>query len=439
MSELAIRINNISKQFHIGGPKKKYPTLRDQIATQLTAPFRRARKLLSGQATGAAELDETIWALKDVSFDVKHGEVLGIIGRNGAGKSTLLKVISRITEPTGGFIDLYGRVGSLLEVGTGFHMELTGRENIYLNGSILGMKRTEIERKFDEIVDFSEVEKFIDTPVKHYSSGMLVRLAFSVAAHLDPEILIVDEVLAVGDAAFQKKCLNKMEDVGHEGRTVFFVSHNMPTIMRLCQRVILLEEGKVVQDGLPHQVVSTYLNAGVATTAAYEWDDPENAPGGDVARLRAIRIRGADGEISEVIKITQPLTIEMEYDVLKPGYVLLPHYDMQNDQSDHVMKVLDRDPEWIRRPRPVGRYHSVVEIPGNFLAEGTMYITASLVTLSPTSKLQFQERDTVAFQVVDTFDGNSVRGDWTGPIGGAVRPLFKWNTEFVPSEIAEKV
>ena len=216
----------------------------------------------------------SIWALKDVSFDINRGEVVGIIGRNGAGKSTLLKILSEITEPTEGRVEIHGRVGSLLEVGTGFHPELTGRENVYLNGAILGMKRAEIERKFDEIVAFAEVEKFIDTPVKHYSSGMYLRLAFAVAAHLEPEILIVDEVLAVGDAAFQKKCLGKMAGVAKEGRTVLFVSHNMPAITRLCERAILLDEGRLLQDGVSHQVVKAYLNAGLGTTAMREWPDP---------------------------------------------------------------------------------------------------------------------------------------------------------------------
>ena len=257
MSDIAIRVENLSKQYRIGGPQAGYKTLRESLVGAARAPVRRAGRLLRGEA--ATDRQETIWALKDVSFEVKHGEVLGIIGRNGAGKSTLLKILSRITAPTEGVVDLYGRVGSLLEVGTGFHPELTGRENVYLNGAILGMKRAEIDHKFDEIVAFAELEKFLDTPVKHYSSGMYVRLAFAVAAHLDPEILLVDEVLAVGDAAFQKKCLGKMGEVAEEGRTVLFVSHNMGAVAELCSRALLLRSGVVVATGSPNQTIGTYL------------------------------------------------------------------------------------------------------------------------------------------------------------------------------------
>ena len=259
MSKIAIQVSNLSKEYHIGGPQKMYDRLGDQITDMLATPFRRAGKLLRGQATGAAELDKKFWALKDVCFEIKRGEAVGIIGRNGAGKSTLLKILSRITEPTHGYADIYGRVGSLLEVGTGFHPELTGRENIFLNGAILGMKQEEIKRKFDEMVAFAEIDEFIDTPVKHYSSGMYVRLAFSVAAHLEPEILLVDEVLAVGDIAFQRKCLGKMDDVTQQGRTVLFVSHNMSLVQTLCQRGVFLQSGTVAVDGTITEAVDGYL------------------------------------------------------------------------------------------------------------------------------------------------------------------------------------
>ncbi|MCS6926686.1 MAG: ABC transporter ATP-binding protein, partial [Candidatus Binatia bacterium] len=257
MGNLALHIEGIGKQYRIGQKQQPYKTLRETIVEAVQAPFRRLR-----EGRRMARRDHFIWALKDVSLEIEHGEVVGIIGHNGAGKSTLLKILSRVTEPTTGSVDLYGRVGSLLEVGTGFHSELTGRENIYLNGAILGMRRAEIERKFDEIVAFAEVEEFIDTPVKHYSSGMYLRLAFAVAAHLEPEILIVDEVLAVGDVNFQRKCLDKMQDVGQQGRTVLLVSHNMSAVTRLCERAVLLHQGQVIQDGPAHQVVSTYLNSG---------------------------------------------------------------------------------------------------------------------------------------------------------------------------------
>ncbi|MBC7185500.1 MAG: ABC transporter ATP-binding protein [Calditrichaeota bacterium] len=287
MSDIAIRVEGLGKMYRIGGKQERYRTLRDTLSDAFAAPFRRVSSLLRGQAYGAANLNETIWALKDVSFEVKHGEVVGIIGRNGAGKSTLLKILSRITEPTEGYAEIRGRVGSLLEVGTGFHPELTGRENIYLNGAILGMKKAEIERKFDEIVDFAEIEKFIDTPVKHYSSGMYVRLAFAVAAHLEPEILLVDEVLAVGDAAFQKKCLGKMGDVAREGRTVLFVSHNMAAVLNLCSRAVLLDAGQVIHSGSVIEVVDQYLMA--------DWQDnvfsPRERQGDQRAMIENFEVR----------------------------------------------------------------------------------------------------------------------------------------------------
>src|SRR5215208_818975 len=259
MSNVAIRIEGLSKKYHIGGKQKHYNRLGDQLVDMISSPFRRAGNLLKGQHTGASDLDQDFWALKDISAEIKHGEIIGIIGHNGAGKSTLLKILSQITEPTTGYADVFGRVGSLLEVGTGFHPELTGRENVYLNGSILGMQRSEIDRKFDAIVDFAEIEQFIDTPVKHYSSGMYVRLAFSVAAHLEPEILLIDEVLAVGDVGFQKKSLGKMENVSQQGRTVIFVSHNMNALQRLCPQSILLNHGTLKAQDMTSKVIEQYL------------------------------------------------------------------------------------------------------------------------------------------------------------------------------------
>ena len=305
MSDIAIRAVDLSKQYHIGGPQKQYNRLGDRLADAVMAPFRRTGKLLRGQATGAAALDEEIWALQNVSFEIKRGEVVGVIGRNGAGKSTLLKVLSRITEPTDGYADIYGRVGSLLEVGTGFHPELTGRENIYLNGAILGMKKVEIDRKFDEIVAFAEVDKFIDTPVKHYSSGMYVRLAFSVAAHLEPEILLVDEVLAVGDVAFQRKCLGKMDDVAQQGRTILFVSHNMGLMQKLCQRGIFLVDGKNYSDGPFADVANAYLQT-LEQAQTEELAARTDRQGRGQVKLVGLEILNGNGEQSSVLTTGSP-------------------------------------------------------------------------------------------------------------------------------------
>jgi len=259
MSNLAIRINDLSKQYRIGTQQPRYKTIRETLTNHIAAPLRKVRESLKGHY-GKIKADERIWALNNVSFEIRRGEVIGVIGRNGAGKTTLLKILSRITEPTEGRVEIHGSVGALLEVGTGFHPELTGRENIYLNGSIFGMKKREIDKKFDEIVTFAETERFLDTPIKRYSSGMRMRLAFAVAAHLEPEILLVDEVLAVGDVAFQKKCMGKMKDVAKEGRTVLFVSHNMSAINQLCNRCILLDDGKKIVDSTTQKAIETYLS-----------------------------------------------------------------------------------------------------------------------------------------------------------------------------------
>jgi lipopolysaccharide transport system ATP-binding protein len=429
MDDMAICLEGLSKQYRIGEKREPYKTLRDTLAELLVLPFRRLGALWNTQPPKAVAMDNTIWALKDISLEIKRGELVGIIGRNGAGKSTLLKTLSRIVEPTEGYAEIHGRVGSLLEVGTGFHLELTGRENVYLNGAILGMKRAEIGRKFDEIVAFAEVEKFIDTPVKYYSSGMHMRLAFAVAAHLEPEILLIDEVLAVGDARFQKKCLNKMQDVGQQGRTVLFVSHNMPSVTRLCKRTILLDEGRVQLDGESSQVVSMYLNSGLGTTAAREWIDPAKAPGQEIVRLRAVRVIVDSGQIADAVDIRQPVGIEMEYDVLKPGYMLLPNFQFYNEEGVHAFSTHDLDPYWRRRPRPMGRYVSTVWIPGNFLSEGTLFVNVGCETVDPPIA-QFWERDVVAFLVIDNLDGDSARGDYGGPIYGVVRPLLNWSTRF---------
>ncbi len=438
MKNIAIKVENISKCYRIWSKENVHDTLFDAIFAFFKNPlsnYRKYRSLykfddfdLNTRVQSDSDPSDIIWALKNISFAVKKGEVVGIIGSNGAGKSTLLKILSRITHPTRGRAEIRGRVSSLLEVGTGFHQELSGRENVYLNGTILGMTKKEIDHRFDEIVDFSGIEKFIDTPVKRYSSGMKVRLAFSVAAHLEPEILIVDEVLAVGDARFQKKCLDKMQDVGEKGRTVLFVSHNMHAVSHLCTRVVLLEEGKTRMDDSPHKVIASYLNWESGTTAAREWKDSANLPGGDVARLYAVRVRTGDGRIAEALDIRNPVTIEMEYEVLKPGHILMCHFHFDNNQGVRIFDVHDNDPEWRRRVRPPGHYISSVYIPGNFLTEGLHYVHAGIITLEPLKTTQCWVRDAVAFQVIDSVEGDSARGDWTGEMQGVVRPLLNWTS-----------
>lgn len=305
-----IKVENLSKQFHIGARQVPYKTLRESIVTAAQAPFSRFKR------NGESE-DRTIWALKDVSFEVMPGEVIGIIGRNGAGKSTLLKILSRITEPTTGQVDLYGRVGSLLEIGTGFHAELTGRENIYLNGAILGMKFNEIESKFDEIVAFAEVEKFIDTPVKHYSSGMYLRLAFSVAAHLEPEILIVDEVLAVGDSSFTKKCLGKMDDVAKQGRTVLFVSHSMPAIQNLCGSTMVLTQGQVRFYGETEQAIKQYLADGESQVGVCDLSAVQNRNGSGRMRLTGFWVEDASASQVATIASGESCSLVVAYDSIE--------------------------------------------------------------------------------------------------------------------------
>jgi lipopolysaccharide transport system ATP-binding protein len=306
-----ITVDNLSKQYRLGVREEGYTTFRETIAGAFRRPLRKL------QQRSDANSKETLWALKEVSFEVQPGEVIGIIGRNGAGKSTLLKILSRITKPTSGEVDLYGRVGSLLEVGTGFHQELTGRENVYLNGAILGMTRAEIGRKFDEIVAFAEVEKFVDTPVKRYSSGMNLRLAFAVAAHLEPEILIVDEVLAVGDAAFQEKCLGKMGKVAAEGRTVLFVSHNLPTVQHLCQRAILLQGGKIAASGEPSEVIGHYLSDATSESKVDISGWPDRETTGE-AKLVEFEIKDQSGRLAANIHVGGSIVFTLHAEFYKP-------------------------------------------------------------------------------------------------------------------------
>jgi lipopolysaccharide transport system ATP-binding protein len=362
-NEIAIRVRGLGKKYIIGGPQEKYLTMRDAIVNSVKAPFHRnPDKNLCTSAN-------VFWALKDVSFDVHNGEVVGIIGRNGAGKSTLLKILSRITAPTEGTVELHGRVGSLLEVGTGFHPEMTGRENIFLNGSILGMKKIEIEQKFEEIVKFAEIDKFIDTPVKRYSSGMYVRLAFAVAAHLEPEILVVDEVLAVGDAGFQKKCLGKMGEVAKEGRTVLFVSHNMGAIGQLCDRCILLENGNKKMDGPSESVIAAYLEQSSQTNNLSPIVKFDSNPELDM-QILSLAIYNHEGNLSSELDRSKPFIIQMEYQVHTPVEGATIELIIETEYPIHTFIIRsydsDMDPERAEA-REKGIYLARIEFPGMLL------------------------------------------------------------------------
>ncbi len=416
---VAIRTEGLSKQYQIGQLRPAYGTLRDSVVHS----FKRLR-------TGHVhEPREKIWALKDVSFEAKDGEVLGIIGPNGAGKSTLLKILSRITTPTEGRAEIRGRVGSLLEVGTGFHPELTGRENIYLNGSILGMRRTEINRAFDAIVEFSGVEKFIDTPVKRYSSGMYVRLAFSVAAHFEPEVMIVDEVLAVGDAEFQRRSMGRMESLGESGRTIVFVSHNLRGVLQLCDRAILLQEGRVVAEGSAAEVVARYEEQALGMGSEIAWDDPGAAPANDFVRLQSVRVVDEDGLPTGVADVRRPLGIEIGFTVLRPGRAVVPKIKLWDQHGALCFNAMDVSTRW-RDPTPPGDYVVTAWIPPNLLNEGHHGVDVEIVRLEvPKPEPQAAAYRPVAFHVYDPGEGDSARGLFAGQWRGAVRPLLEWTTE----------
>lgn len=429
MSDVVIRAEGLGKRYIIGHEIKResYTALRDVIAREARNFLRKTRDIVRGRPIIEGDELEEVWALRDVSFEVRRGEVVGIIGRNGAGKSTLLKILARITESSEGRVSIRGRVTSLLEVGTGFHPELTGRENIFLNGAILGMHRAEIKRKFDEIVAFAEVERFLDTPVKRYSSGMYVRLAFAVAAHLEPEILIVDEVLAVGDGEFQKKCLGKMQDISEGGRTVLFVSHNMAAVNRLCQRALLLDSGRVKADGDRHTVTGMYMVADTGTTAARRWDEPSTRPGDNIARLVAVRVLQHDA-VSETVDVRFPVEIEMVYENLQDGARLLAAFSFFDSQGVHLFVSADlAETEWAA-PRPRGIFRSVCAVPGNLFAEGDVRVVAEISTRHPVYQIHLLVYDSVAFQVVDTGEPGSVRAGWGRPIPGVLRPQCNWRT-----------
>jgi lipopolysaccharide transport system ATP-binding protein len=422
MSNITVRVENLAKMYRIGAKEEQARGVGQKVRSLATSPF----AYLSRMRRPPTQ-DETLWALRDVSFEVERGEAVGVLGRNGAGKSTLLKILARITEPTSGRAEIHGRVGSLLEVGTGFHPELTGRENIYLNGAILGMRRYEIDRRFDEIVAFAEIEKFLDTPVKRYSSGMYVRLAFAVAAHLEPEVLLVDEVLAVGDAAFQKKCLGKMSDVAEEGRTILFISHNLVAMQSLCDRAIWINEGRMVDKGSTSQVISNYLQTNFSAQTEQLWNDSATAPGNDMVRLHRVCVRPEDGSGSDMTTMQTPLAIEVEFWNLIPDARLHITIHLYTEQQIVAFTTGSlTDPIWRDRPFPVGLFRSVCHIPGSFLNSGTHRVLLLVV----------QNLDTVIYRHEDilTFDVHDLEkrpGHWLGKEPGVVQPALQWITEYL--------
>jgi lipopolysaccharide transport system ATP-binding protein len=422
MSTAIIEARDLGKRYVIG-KSGGGTSFREAIVSGVKAPFR----LLAGKRARGDE-GESFWALKDVAFDIAPGEAVGIIGRNGAGKSTLLKILSRITAPTTGEVRLRGKVASLLEVGTGFHGELSGRENIFLNGAIMGMTRAEVRARFDEIVAFAEVDKFLDTPVKRYSSGMYIRLAFAVAAHLQPEILVVDEVLAVGDASFQKKCLGKMESVASGGRTVLFVSHNMAAISRLCSRAILLGHGRVVADGPVAKVAAIYAG-GTNGESPTEVDFRKRGkpPGSEHVRLLAARMLG-DQAGSPAVDIRRPFSFQFDYEVLSDRYPLHPNVHIYNEESVCVFVSSDAFVRDAQRPKAPGLYRATVTIPGNFMSEGAFSADLAISTFDPVL-VHTVERGLFSFSVYDGGEGDSARGTFAGRLPGIVRPMLPWKTE----------
>ena len=430
MSNIAIKVENLSKAYQLGqigtgtisrDLERWYARMRGK-----EDPFLRIGE--SNNQNTKSESD-VVWSLKDINFEIEQGDAVGIIGRNGAGKSTLLKILSKVTAPTTGRISGKGRIASLLEVGTGFHPELSGRENIFLNGAILGMRKKEIQRKLEEIVDFAGIERYLDTPVKRYSSGMYVRLAFAVAAHLESEILIVDEVLAVGDAEFQKKCLGKMGEVSKgEGRTVLFVSHNMDSITRLCKKTILLKNGTLHSFGGSYGVIEDYLKFDYGTTSSKYWQH-EIAPGNGLVKLLSVVSHNSEKINKEYYDINEDVGLTLEYEVLKNGYLFQGAFNFHNVNGINIFDAHENTSKG-NIPKDLGRYTLTAWVPRNLFSEGAIIIGAAIVTQNP-FVVHIHEKDVIVFNMVDETSNNQTRGAYVGNLPGVVRPLLKWeNSRF---------
>lgn len=430
--DITVRTEKLGKAYRLGVMSQQKQTGYDFLGFDL--PLQRLWPILLGDQTDNTTADDVFWALRELDLEVRRGEVVGVVGKNGSGKSTLLKILARVTEPSTGFAEVTGQVGSLLEVGTGFHPELTGRQNVFLNGSIMGMTHEQVERRFDEIVEFAEVTNFIDTPVKHYSSGMYMRLAFSVAAHMECDIMIVDEVLAVGDIHFQKKCLGRIDSEVKSGKTVLFVSHNTSMIMQVCTRCILMENGRLVEDGMPQQIVESYLSRGMFINAERIWD-AANAPTSEERsfRLRAIRMLDRQMNMRTRFDVKEPILIEMEWDVLNPRYALNVHIYLRHESGVTLFCSMDNlSSPWRNKIAPIGKYKAHCLIPPELLNEG-MFTIEYLICTSPTTTEYATAPEAVTFYVIDDMvPGLGLRGSWAREWPpSALRPRLEW-THYEP-------
>ena len=423
MTAIAISAEGLGKRYRLGQDQDPYGRLSEVLSGKLRSPFRRRSE----------RPDRTdFWALRDVGFEVPEGAAVGIIGRNGAGKSTLLKILSRITWPTTGSATLHGRIASLLEVGTGFHPELSGTENVYLSGAVLGMHRSEIRRKFDEIVEFSGIDtKFLDTPVKRYSSGMQVRLGFAVAAHLESEILLIDEVLAVGDMEFQKRCLGKMDEVANSGRTILFVSHQLPMIASLCDHCLLMEGGRVVASGPTSEVIHRYQSGPGVNAASVDYPDAAKRPGDGVVSLLSAWVETGAGERQFEYSLLDPIRIRVRYRLHEELKATpQPSLHVTDSGGNYVFVTSPHDWGDDRACSP-GDYLAAVEIPGHFLNDGMYSVGVALNHFKAGLQTALFERGALSFNIVDRIDDNELRAvsRWGGRIPGVVRPLLKWEVE----------
>jgi len=422
MTHNVLEVRSVSKCFRIKAPQAKDETL----ITQIIRSSAKALQSVWRDETDAEQEKTLHWALRDVNLVVTEGEIVSVIGHNGSGKSTLLKILSRITAPTKGQVSVRGRLASLLEVGTGFHPDLSGRDNVFLNAAILGMRREEILRRFDAIVDFSGVGAFIDTPVKHYSSGMKVRLGFAVAAHLDPDILIIDEVLAVGDAAFQQRCLSCIEDVGRSGRTVLYVSHHLPSVARLSRRTVLLDQGRVLFDGSTLAAIRQYEERVGGFNTRRQWDSP-NSPGDDCVRLLAVEVTSNGLPVDGPVDVRHPVEIHLRYEVMRGGLPILPSLHLHDLGGTLVLSSLDTHPEWHAQPRSAGVYQTTVVFPGNLFNEGSFQAGIAISTMEP-YRNHLYVHNAVGFSIFDSITGDSTRGQFRGEVNGYLRPQLTWNT-----------